>query len=101
MTLRAVTALVRKASRTTAPMRDWGPLPVESLQGSRTHRTVGCLAATGAVVPIQGYRCPDSTKAARNHPKCATATAATQPAAAVAVAHFGWFLAALVLSGHL
>src|SRR5664280_3203110 len=26
-------------------MRDWGPLPVESLQGSRTHRTVGWLAA--------------------------------------------------------
>src|SRR5664280_575259 len=38
--------------------------------------------AAGAVVPLQGYRCPDSTKAARNHPKCATATAATQPAAA-------------------
>src|SRR5664280_1108922 len=75
MTLRAVTALVRKASRTTAPMRDWGPLPVESLQGSRTHRTVGWLAAAGAVVPIQGYRCPDSTKAAKNHPPCATATA--------------------------
>src|SRR5450759_4894727 len=63
-------------------MRDWGPLPVESLQGSRTHRTVGCLAAAGAVVPLQGYRCPDSTKAARNHPPCATATATTQPAAA-------------------
>src|SRR5664280_1513745 len=42
----------------------------------------GCLAAAGAVVPLQGYRCPDSTKAARNHPKCASATAATQPAAA-------------------
>src|SRR5450759_2059825 len=73
---------VGKASRTPAPMRDWGPLPVESLQGSRTHRTAGCLAAAGAVVPLQGYRCPDSTKAARNHPKCATATAVTQPAAA-------------------
>jgi hypothetical protein len=82
MTLRLSRPLVRKASRTTAPMRDWGPLPVESLQGSRTHRTVGWLAAAGAVVPLQGYRCPDSTKAARNHPPCATATAATQPAAA-------------------
>src|SRR5664279_4956797 len=82
MTLRLSRPLVRKASRTPAPMRDWGPLPVESLQGSRTHGTVGCLAAAGAVVPLQGYRCPDSTKAARNHPKCASATAATQPAAA-------------------
>src|SRR5664280_2131091 len=62
-------------------MRDCGPLPVESLQGSRTHGTAGASCA-GAVVPLQGYRCPDSTKAARNHPKCATATAATQPAAA-------------------
>ena len=33
-------------------MRDLGPLPVESLQGSRTHRTVGCLAASAPAVRL-------------------------------------------------
>src|SRR5664280_900015 len=63
----------------TSRSRPWTPTGFARAAGDA--RAAGASCA-GAVVPLQGYRCPDSTKAARNHPKCATATAATQPAAA-------------------
>src|SRR5665811_1549783 len=67
------------AALCTSRSRPWTPTGF-------ARAAVGARAAgacwAGAVVPIQGYRCSDSTKAARNHPPCATATATTQPVAA-------------------
>src|SRR5664279_5583254 len=82
----------------TSRSRPWTPTGFARAAGGARASGASCA---GAVVPLQGYRCPDSTKAAKNHPPCATATAAAGWVAAVAVAHGGWFFAALVLSGHL
>src|SRR5664279_4497161 len=67
------------AALCTSRSRPWTPTGFARAAGGA--RAAGASCA-GAVVPLQGYRCPDSTNAARNHPPCATATATTQPVAA-------------------